>query len=448
MTSRNQRRRASNWLVATVAIVATPVVALADTKPSYEDLQKRIELLESRVQATEEQKRADAAAARQVDATIDAVARDANKRSQMLAEGGLTAGYDKGFFIKSEDGNFLFKPSAIFQFRGVSNTNDSGSDDETVAGFEIRRARFRFDGHVVTPDLTYSFVWDTNRQGGAVTLLDAWAAYKITPEISVKVGQFKESWSHEKDISFTNQLAVDRTLVDTVIGGNLTDRVQGVSVTYGGTKNNPIRAEVALHDGANSKNTDFRDFVGTTANPANFGAGGRFEYKLFGDWANYRDFTAKGNKEDLLVVGGGLDWTQRGDLDTTIAGIDAQYETAWGLNAFAGIVGNFANTGAGNRSDYGVFGQVGYLVAPAWEVFGRYDVLLLDDNFTDDDTFNEITVGVNYFLGKDGSALHRAKITVDATFLPDGAPSTQTGIGVLAGNDQQFVFRAQFQLQL
>lgn len=177
-----------------------------------------------------------------------------------------------------------------------------------------------------------------------MTLLDAWAAYKITPEISVKVGQFKESWSHEKDISFTNQLAVDRTLVDTVIGGNLTDRVQGVSVTYGGTKNNPIRAEVALHDGANSKNTDFRDFVGTTANPANFGAGGRFEYKLFGDWANYRDFTAKGNKEDLLVVGGGLDWTQRGDLDTTIAGIDAQYETAWGLNAFAGIVGNFANT--------------------------------------------------------------------------------------------------------
>lgn len=438
--------RASHWLVM-AAFAATPVVVSAAEKPSYEDLQKRVEQLESRLQ-TVETKDKDLAAAREVDATIAAIEKDAARRSQLLAEGGATAGYDRGFFIKSEDGNFLLKPAAVFQFRGVLNSADSDDGSETTSGFEIRRARFRFDGNVISPDLTYSVVWDSNRQGGGVTLLDAWAAYKITPELSVKVGQFKESWSHEKDVSFTNLLTVDRTLVDSVIGGNLTDRVQGVSVNYGGTKNTPFRAEVALHDGANSKNTDFRDFVGTTPNPANFGAGGRFEYKVFGDWANYRDFTAKGSKEDLLIVGGGLDWTQRGSLDTTIAGVDAQYETNWGLTVFAAAIGNFANTGAGNRSDYGFVGQVGYLIDPVWEVFGRYDVLLLDDNFAADDTYNEITVGVNYYLGKDGSAGHRAKITVDATWLPDGAPSNQTGIGVLAGDEDQFVLRAQFQLQI
>lgn len=438
--------RVSRW-VAAAAISATPV-AWASEKPSYEELQRRVDQLESRLQSVEANKSQDAAAAREVDATIAAIEKDVARRSQLLAEGGVTAGYDRGFFIKSEDGSFLLKPSAVFQFRGVLNDAEADGDDDTTSGFEIRRARFRFDGNVVSPDLTYSVVWDTNRQGGGVTLLDAWAAYRITPELSVKVGQFKESWSHEKDVSFTNLLTVDRTLVDSVIGGNVTDRVQGVSVNYGGTKNNPLRAEVALHDGANSKNTDFRDFVGTTANPGNFGAGGRLEYKVFGDWAAYRDFTAKGNKEDLLVLGGGLDWTQRGSLDTTIAGLDAQYETAWGLNFFAAAIGNFANTGAGNRSDYGFVGQIGYLVRPEWEVFGRYDVLILDDNFTDGDTYNEITVGVSYYLGKDGSALHRAKVTVDAVWLPDGAPSNQTGIGVVAGDDDQLLLRAQFQLQI
>jgi hypothetical protein len=346
----------------------------------------------------------------------------------------------------------------VFQFRAVSNTNDdspSGSSD-TASGFEVRRARFRFDGNVISKDLTYSFVWDTNRQGGAVTLLDAWAAYRVAPEWQVKAGQFKESWSHEKDIPFTGQLAVERTLVDTLIGGNLTDRVQGVSLTYGGTAKNPVRAEVSFHDGANSKNTDFRDEVTTgtttTLNPAHWGAGARAEYKLFGDWGSYRDFTAKGTKEDLFVVGAGGELTQRGDQNTYLYTVDAQYETASGFNAYGAFIGNFIDNGTGDdRNDFGVVVQAGYLLHPAWEVFARYDVIFLDNDFIaagGEDTFHELTAGVNYFLGTDGSAVHRAKVTADVTYLPNGSPSNQTGNGVLAGDSSQWVFRAQFQLWL
>jgi hypothetical protein len=75
-------------------------------------------------------------------------------------------------------------------------------------------------------------------------------------------------------------------------------------------------------------------------------------------------------------------------------------------------------------------------------------VLLLDDDFADNDVYNEFTVGVNYFLGKDGSAGHRAKVTVDVVYLPDGAPSTQTGAGIFAADDDQFALRAQFTLQI
>ena len=103
------------------------------------------------------------------------------------------------------------------------------------------------------------------------------------------------------------------------------------------------------------------------------------------------------------------------------------------------------------RVDWGALAQVGYLLNSKWEVFGRYDVVLLDDEALEDgdeETFHEVTAGVNYYLGPDGSHLHRAKLTADVTYLPNGAPSDQTQSGVLAGEGDQFIVRAQFQLQL
>ena len=72
----------------------------------------------------------------------------------------------------------------------------------------------------------------------------------------------------------------------------------------------------------------------------------------------------------------------------------------------------------------------------------------LHDFAADEDTFHEITAGVNYYLGPDGSYLHRAKLQLDATYLPNGAPSDQTQAGSLAGEGDQFVVRAQLQLQI
>ncbi len=67
-----------------------------------------------------------------------------------------------------------------------------------------------------------------------------------------------------------------------------------------------------------------------------------------------------------------------------------------------------------------------------------------------EDTFYELTAGVNYYLGANGSWKHRAKFTVDLSFLPNGAPSDQNGIGVLDANDggNEIVLRSQFQLVL
>jgi hypothetical protein len=421
--------------------------------PSYDELRKQVQQLQARLDQIEAQQAQPTAAA--VDATVERVLRDADQRSKLLAvDGGFTAGYDKGFFIKSADDNYVLRPGLLFQFRGIANTRHDV--DDTQSGFEVRRLRPRFDGNFITPDLTYSFVFDVNRNGGSTSLLDAFVQYRFAPQWAIKGGQFRESWFHEGDVPDSAQLTVERSMVDALLAGSQVDRVQGISLIYGGTKDDALRVEVMLHDGANSKNTDFRDVQpgATPSDPpvysANFGTGARVEYKLFGDWANYKDFTAKGDKQDLLVFGGGYDWTQNGDTNVIRSTVDAQYENVNGWNVYGALNGVCTENDSNHRWDWGGLVQAGYLIRSAWEIFGRYDVVSLDSDYVSgESTFNELTFGVNYYLGENGSALHRAKFTLDLMYLPQGAPSNITGTDVLANSgDAEFVFRGQFQLFL
>lgn len=422
------------------ALFAAP--AFAQQEPTREALQRQLTELQARIAKLESRDANQAGAAQ----TKQEVLADAETRSKLGSATPLTAGYDKGFFIKSEDGAFSLRPGLQAQFRYVANAGeDAGGDDEIDSGFELRRTRFRFDGNAFSPDFTYSFVFDTNRSGGSVSLLDAWAAYKFDEKWAFKLGQFKESVFHEKDVSFTNQLAADRSLVDAVLGGNTTDRVQGVALMYGGGKEDDVRAEFAVHDGANSKNTNFQD------QPAgDWGVGARGEYKVSGDWANYKDFTAKRTKDQLFVLGTGADFTQAGDLNILRATADAQCETVDGLGLYGAVHGNQTDAGdVGDSFAWGALAQVGYLLNKKTEVFARYDILQFDDvGLGDEDTFNEFTVGANYFFGADGAYLHRAKLTLDFVYLPEGAPSNQTGLGILGSDEDQFVVRGQFQLQI
>lgn len=447
-------KRFVQWgAIAAAALSAAPALA---AEPSYEQLQQEVQSLRAKVEAIESRQRADS---RDVAATIDAVLRDAEKRSQLLAAGGgVNAGYDNGFFIRNDDGSFLLKPAINAQFRSVTTYRESGkgSDEHDIqSGFEWRRLRFRFDGNAFSKDLTYSFVWDAARQGGSVTLLDAWVQYQFAEELAFKVGQFKASVFQERNLSGFTQLAVDRSLVDALIAGGLIDRVQGAALIYGGKEKDPLRAELAFHDGGNSKNTNFLDEFdnsspadGTDDRP-DWGVSGRVKWKAAGDWKSYRDFSAVGNKSDLLVLaaGGNIDGAPKANV--YLGTVEAQWETG-ALGVFAaGFVRHRDRRGNDELTDYGALVQAGYLVAPAWEVFARYDVTFFDEDGVSsgrEDTFQEITVGVSHFLGKDGSAKHRAKVTVDLTYLPDGSPSSQDGLGILSGEDDQWLVRGQFQL--
>jgi len=60
-----------------------------------------------------------------------------------------------------------------------------------------------------------------------------------------------------------------------------------------------------------------------------------------------------------------------------------------------------------------------------------------------ENAFNVFTVGMNYYLH--GQA---AKFTIDASYLPNGAPNDQPTLGILSADEAEFLLRTQFQLVL
>jgi hypothetical protein len=441
------RHRITSALAGVIALGAATGWAGA-AEPSQQDA--KIAALEAKIAALEAKQ---AENSKDVASTIDGMLRDAEKRSAnlMQANTDMSAGYDSGFFIRAGD-NFVMRPGAQLQFRYVANNREDvgGDDSEIEDGFEVRRLKLALEGTVISRELTYKFEWATARDGGALVLEDAFGRWMFADQWGTRIGQFKVPVHHEELSSSKRFLAVDRSVVNEILGGGVTDRTQGVSVIYGNYKSdNPLNVEVAFHDGINEDNTNFveADF--------DYGVAGRAEYKAFGDWKGYSDFSAMKNKEALLVVGAGADLSQSGDAEAIHATIDAQWEGTNGLGVYGALLLQNVEPGGG-ADDFTNFGgvvQAGYLLNPSWEIFGRYGLILFDDDQPTggtgdlEDTFHEITVGFNYFLGDNGAAGHRAKFTVDLTFIPDSSPALENdGIGVLGDGDSEIIFRAQFQL--
>lgn len=439
----------SKYMAMAAAVGALGMGAVARAaEPTTEELMKQIEQLQAKVEQLET--RQQALNSKDVDATVESVLRDADRRSQLLQMEGFTAGWQKGkgFMIQDAQGNWVLNPYFQFQFRSTTTYRDNAAnddDDDIQNGFEVRRMKVGFRGNAFTPDLTYNFRLETDQDGGSVTLEDANIQYFFSDDMAFKVGQWKDNVYHEETMSSGKQLAADRSMVNELLGGGLTDYVQGVALVYA-PKDSTVRAEVAFHDGLNTDNTSFLEHTGGAFDlDPNWGVSARVDVKVMGDWKSYDDFSAMGNKEDLLVIGGGFDYTEDGAFNAIFHTVDVQWENAAGLGVYAaylGIASDFDD--ADNFYDWGLIVQAGYMINDRWEVFGRYGYMDLDALASFDDTYHEATLGANYYVGGG----HNAKVTVDVTWLCNGAPDDIEGIGVLAAENTEIIVRGQFQLLL
>ncbi|MCP4711441.1 MAG: hypothetical protein GY869_22705, partial [Planctomycetes bacterium] len=152
--------------------------------------------------------------------------------SPNLSQGtGMTAGYNNGFFIKTVDDQFLLKMNGMLQFRHSFLHTDDGSSvldaegfkvgdpygiDPSANGFELTRPRLKFSGHMlgnVKYMVQMEFADDNNNYGA---LLDYMVYYSFTPELGIKVGQFKVPFSREYNIAATKLMLADRGYANAV----------------------------------------------------------------------------------------------------------------------------------------------------------------------------------------------------------------------------------------
>ena len=402
-------------------------------------------------------------------ATTGAMLNDIDRRNS-LDMTGISAGWDpgKGFVVRSDDGNFVLHPWAFVQVRDTTNYRQSGKaggGDTTDTGLELPRVKLILDGNMFTTDFTYQIIWATSTEGtaapagGSLFLQEAWGRYHLpeTP-VAVRAGNMRDPFDHEQILFGTRSLTPERSIVNNVLanGDNI---VKGVSFSYGYDLPSPFRTEIAYTGGM--RNTD-TNFVGFPTNPATWGAAGRFEYKFFGDWKDYTQFTAMGDKHPLLVLGGGIDYTEAGRTDNFSHVIDVQFDTPDGLNVFGAYLGRYVTHNAGapgtnggtiaagrfpDTYDQTLRIQGGYLFANHVEPFARYEYIHFSGleiaRTSPHNVVQDITAGINYyFVG------HRAKFSAAASYLPEGSPIANTQSDLLTNRKNEVLFQAQFQLMI
>jgi hypothetical protein len=458
------------------ASAARPTTEPATAVDANQDLRAEINELRAEVaelKSGQNQSQAENSAA------LAAMTKDADQHSQLLSAttgiSPVTAGWNsssKQFFMGSEDGDFYLHPGIIFQFRQADNDRQRPSTWQN--GFEVRRAKFYFDGNLLSPDLTYKFQWQDVTNGGGPVLEYAWGQYvalhDVGPgDVAVRAGQFKDPvYKEETYFGDPSQLLTDRSVENTLVGGNGINGpfVQGIDLMYTG-KNSPLHADLVFHDGDASStaiNSDFNNVV--TGGHTNFGGAVRGDLKLFGDWADSTDATGKNSgKHNFLDMGGGVDWSQEPTSAPNPVGtsasqvvraeVDGQLLIAKVFSFYAQgnydyIAAKGVTTGPTNLADWGAMAEAGVFITPAWQIVGRYSFSEIDHRFkvSGQDEFPEIAVGLNYFLGDNGDFGNHAKITVDFTYLPNGVPPTPStaGLDLLSSTHGEYLARTQFQI--
>lgn len=448
------RAQLATCVVVLSCLLGSNTIQAQATRPDDSAIEKRIDQLEAEVHHLRTELRA--SHDREVQATAEALNQE-SQRSTGITTSGFTAGYvpDRGFIIQSSDSSFLLHPWIQLQVRGVVNSRKAEASWDDQSGFEIRRMYFAADGNAFSKDLNYFFIWAADRHTGTPTTLDAWVAYHLpSSNFTIKAGQFLNPLDHEQLTFSRFQMAAERSLTSDVFNSG-DDYVQGVQLGF--DNGHDYRSYFAVTDGFNNNNKNFEDYPATKAN---FGFAGRMECKATGNWVDYHDFTALGDTEPLLVFGAGADYTEAGHIDALRHVIDATYESPCGFSAFAAYMGRYTRHGglAGQDTyDPSVRVQAAKLITARLEPFVRYGYFHLDGaelSAGSKGNVHEITAGANYYF-----SAHRAKLTIDVTYLPTGSPVSDDGSDTLStgaagvgelthGGGSEFIVRAQFQLIL
>jgi len=380
-------------------------------------------------------------------AVVAEVLADADGRTSLLSAG--DAGHDGKFFIAGD--GFRLNVGGALQFRYIADIRDDNNApaDDFSNGFQMNDVRLNFGG-TVHKDWAFFIETKFNKDSGDATLLDAYAAYTFANGVGLGMGQVKAPILREDMTSDMKQLAVDRAPSTDFLRH---DRVKAIWLSYAAES---WRTWATFNSGADTDNTDFN-----ALSNADYAFSGRVEFLFAGQWKQFDDFTSPKGSDFGTMLGlaahyqGPHNTPDPADVDVSVLLYTADIGVEGdGWNLFGSVIGRHIDAdsfgGDSELDDFSFVVQGGVMVTDSWELFARYDGLMLDDDRgTSEDFFSFATIGANkYFAG------HAAKATFDMVYSFEKT-SDLTGLGLLPNTDQgllgdteegEIVFRAQFQL--
>ena len=373
---------------------------------------------------------------------VQDVLSDADSRASLL-QGGMTAGYDTGnpgFMISDSAGNWLLRTNFLMQQRFIWNHNEDDASDGDRWGFENTRSKFILSGHVVNPDWYYLVDINVGSGSGRQGTLNAYLGHNYGDGWRIQMGSMKAPLLREELVEAQYQLAVERSVTNYLFTAGYAD---GLMVNYRG---DAFQVFGMLSDGANTGQT-----IWSTVD-TEYAFTARGEFKVAGNWEQFRDFTSNAGDdgETGVLVGGAIHY-QKGESGTAapepeifLLTLDGSAEFA-GLNLFGAFVYSDVDSGIAGATDaspWGLIFQGGFYLTDNWEIFGRYELTDFDASGVDD--LSAITLGVNYYF-----AGHNAKWTTDLGFGLDPVPTAANITGWqsdAADEDGQIVLRTQWQI--
>jgi phosphate-selective porin OprO/OprP len=126
------------------------------------------------------------------------------------------AGWDKGFFIQSPDGNNKLTAGGYVHFDGRYYTNDQNNTNNSAADnqFLIRRARLDLRGKFLK---YYEFRFMPDFAGGQVVIQDAYLNFNYVPWARVQAGKYKTPFGIERLQSANAIVFVERALPNNLV---------------------------------------------------------------------------------------------------------------------------------------------------------------------------------------------------------------------------------------
>jgi Phosphate-selective porin O and P len=321
----------------------------------------------------------------------------------------------------------------------------SPDDDETTIGFQFSEAEVAISGDVTDnmhAHISFDFgPDDTDSSGseGTAHLSEAYVDWTVNDDFKLRVGQFVPAFSSEASTSEFHMMNSYRSTTHEFLG--TPSYTQGVEASFGG---DTWDLTVGFNDGPNTASTAFN-----SSSEADYAFNARFDFYGDSNKERFMDQTSWRGSENGWRIGAGLMYATMGQTNpSTVAEPTALFYTVdgafegdgWAVRgAFYGSTPDPDVTDDFNNFGFELGGSV--FMSDQWELFGRWDILILDDDSTamqtsGEDTFNYIAFGANYYFVPES---HAAKLTLEIGVALDETAdilntSGDTGVGAIGSS--------------